>query len=257
MTDVSSATDRTLRYKVIGCEVLAREIYACAAHSDHTLDLELLPKGLHDSSQGLRDALQEQILAVPEEYDAVLLAYGLCGRSLAGLTAGRVPLVVPRAHDCITLYLGSRDRYANEFREIPGTYWYTADYMQRTQDGETVRLGSGEVTERNQYEDYVEKYGKGNADYLMEVMGKWKTNYTRAVFIRMGLGGDKAAEIKARAGAEKDGLDLVLMDGDVSLICKLVQGNWDEDCLVVPPGQRIGETYDEQILTCENAAPCA
>jgi hypothetical protein len=31
----------------------------------------------------------------------VVLAYGLCGGATAGLRAGSIPLVVPRAHDCI------------------------------------------------------------------------------------------------------------------------------------------------------------
>jgi hypothetical protein len=37
--------------------------------------------------------------------------YGLCNLALTSLRARAVPVVVPRAHDCITLYLGSRQRY--------------------------------------------------------------------------------------------------------------------------------------------------
>jgi len=73
---------RILHLKLIGCEVLAREIYACAAFSLHVVDVELLHKGLHETPERLRASLQERILAVDEECDAVLLAYGLCGRSI-------------------------------------------------------------------------------------------------------------------------------------------------------------------------------
>ena len=256
MPAMNSPTKERLCLKLIGCEVLAREIYACAARSDHTIDLELLPKGLHDSSVQLRTSLQERIRAVPADYDAVLLAYGLCGRSIAGLTACHVPLVVPRAHDCITLYLGSRQRYAQEHSETPGTYWYTADYMQRNGDGENVRLGSEEIRHRSQYEEYVDKYGRENADYLMEVMGKWKANYTRAVFIRMGLGGEVMAEMVCQDNANQDGLEYTVTDGDLNLIRKLVMGAWDDDFVVLPPGHCIEETYDEGVLSCGKAAPC-
>ena len=36
------------------------------------------------------------------------------------------------------------------------------------------------------YDTYVAKYGKDNADYLMEAMGEWGKHYDRAVFIDMG-----------------------------------------------------------------------
>ena len=41
----------------------------------------------------------------------MVLAYGLCGGVTAGLHAGSITLVIPRAHDFITIFLGSRDRY--------------------------------------------------------------------------------------------------------------------------------------------------
>jgi len=38
-----------MRYLLIACEVLAREVYLCAAHSPHVVDIQLLEKGLHDA----------------------------------------------------------------------------------------------------------------------------------------------------------------------------------------------------------------
>jgi len=42
--------------------------------------------------------------------------------------------VVPRAHDCITLLLGSKERYAKLFGERPGTYWYSAGWLEIGKD---------------------------------------------------------------------------------------------------------------------------
>ncbi len=124
-----------MRLLALTCEVLARSVYLCAARSPHVVDVRLNRRGLHDDPPNLRAILQAEIDEVGAPYDAVALAYGLCGGATAGLRAGRVPLAVPRAHDCITLFLGDRTRYQAEFTANPGTYWYVQDYLERTDDG--------------------------------------------------------------------------------------------------------------------------
>jgi len=66
---------------------------------------------------------RERSTGSARRHDAIVLAHGLCGEATAGLRAGSIPLVVPRSHDCITIFLGSRDRYTTEFTGNPGTYW--------------------------------------------------------------------------------------------------------------------------------------
>ena len=67
--------------------------------------------------------------ALGKGYDAVVMVYGLCGRATAGITARDVPVVIPRAHDCITLFLGSRARYSEQHENQPGTYWYSPEII--------------------------------------------------------------------------------------------------------------------------------
>jgi Protein of unknown function (DUF1638) len=130
----------------------------------------------------LRLKLQAQIDgAVGQGYDAVVLSYRLCGKATEGLKAKDVPLVIPRAHDCITLFLGSRERYQQEFEKNPGTYWFANDYIERgKRAGSTLTMGSVGPNSDTQalYEQYVAKYGKDNADYLIDVMGAWSKHYT-------------------------------------------------------------------------------
>jgi len=81
------------------------------------VDARFLSKGLHDrGARVMRAGLQaaiDEAEADAEKYDALALGYGLCGNGLAGLEARSVPLVLPRAHDCITLLMGSRiERYS-------------------------------------------------------------------------------------------------------------------------------------------------
>ena len=243
-----------MRLKCISCEVLARPIYLSAAYSPHTVDIEMLRYGLHQQSNDLRSRLQAAIDAAEGKgYDAVVLAYGLCGKSTDGLRAGSIPLVLPRAHDCITIFLGSRQRYRQEFEQTPGTYWYAQDYIERD-DGSGASLSIGANTSGDAeavYASYVEKYGQDNADYLMEVMGAWQSHYSRAAFIDLGVGDGSSVEQRARADAGRRGWNFEKLRGDLGLVQRLVNGNWDEDFLVVQPGQTIKMTYDEEIIGCQ------
>ena len=111
-----------MRLKLIACEVLYRELCAAVARSVNQVDLEFLPKGLHDKGVARMLARLQEALDQTEtgSYDAVLFGYALCGNGLVGLTARSLPVIVPRAHDCITLFFGSRERYLEYFENHPG-----------------------------------------------------------------------------------------------------------------------------------------
>ncbi len=119
---------KPLRLKCLACDVLARPVYLAAARSPQIVDVSLHHYGLHRTPAKLRRLLQEEIdrTTAAEGYDAIVLAYGLCGKRPMG--CGPVSsLCAPRAHDCITLFLGSRGRYDAQFQSCPGTYWYVQD----------------------------------------------------------------------------------------------------------------------------------
>src|SRR5512133_1819809 len=119
-----------MKYKLISCEILYREICGVVARSTNQVDVEFLTKGLHDiGATQMVEHLQNAVDRVdPEQYSAILLGYALCGTGLVGLTARTLPLVIPRAHDCITLFLGSRDRYLDYFQGNPGVYFRTTGW---------------------------------------------------------------------------------------------------------------------------------
>ena len=236
-------------YIALTCSALARSIYAAAATTPAAVSTRLLDQGLHRDPDDLRQRLQSQVdLIEPGESDAVLVVFGMCGTSTVGLAARHTPLVVPRVHDCIALYLGSHDRYQEEFSAHPGTYWYSVDYMERkTSDG---GLGASFTTDIDDaYEEYVEKYGKDNADYLMEVMGEWNKRYTRAAFIDTGLTGGQHYEQMARKQADRRGWLFERKRGNHRLIEMLLRGDWpDDEFLTVPPDHVIKQAYDERLI---------
>ena len=239
------------RYIALTCEALARSIYALAAASPHTVTVRLYRQGLHNSPKNLRGILQAQIDEIaPGECDAILLAYGLCGGSTEMLTARHTPVVIPRAHDCITLYLGSRERYQEEFTRHPGTYWYSLDYMERQEAGSSSSLGAAGISDTPaEYDTWVQKWGKETADALVEEMRGWTQHYSRAAFIDTGLGDGEAFAQKARDKAAKEGWVYEEMQGNRRLMAMLVRGDWEsEDILVVPPGHTIRQTHKDSVI---------
>jgi Protein of unknown function (DUF1638) len=243
-----------MHLRCISCDVLARPVYLCAAQSPHVVDIAFLRRGLHEDPLDLRTKLQAEIDATGPGYDAIVLAYGLCGGAAAGLTARDRPLVVPRAHDCITMFLGGRERYTAQFTSHPGTYWYVQDYLERDDGSSGAMLGVGAGTEEEwqaAYETFVEKYGVANADYLMEAMGAWQAHYDRAVLIDMGVGDAAVVEARAREQAARRGWAFERMAGDLVLLRRLLGGDWDRDFLVLGPGERLAMSYDEAVVRAE------
>lgn len=249
-----------MRLVCIACEVLARPLYLSAARSPHIVDIQLFRRGLHNNPSDLRARLQAAVDEASvrtfadgrREYDAVVMGYGLCGQATAGLRASTIPVVIPRAHDCITLFLGSRAEYQHQFEDFPGTYWYAQDYVERD-DGASgsLALGAGSDTDLDKvYDEYVLKYGKDNADYLMEVMGAWQQHYKRAGVIDMGVADVSGALAKAEADAGRRGWVVDRVAGDVVLVKRLLDGDWDADFLVLQPGERLRMTYDYNVIEC-------
>ena len=241
-----------MRIKLIACEVLAREFSYATSTSRHVFDTTLMDFGLHQTPDRLRESLQAEIdTAEGKGYDAIVLGYGLCSRGTADLRARSVPIVIPRCHDCITLFLGSRARYNEEFGSHPGTYYYSAGWVERK---------SGEVSQgfidaehegayQQHYLEYVEKYGEDNAKFLIEQESQWLQNYTRVALIDVGLGDIEGYRRFTTELAQSRGWQHAEIKGDISLIARISNGEWDsEDFLTVNPGQKIADSFNELIL---------
>jgi hypothetical protein len=201
----------------------------------------------------LRDRIQEEIdrvEATDPDADAILLGYGLCGGATSGLMARTKPLVLPRAHDCATIFLGSRERYEREHKTTPGTYWFTEDNIKRGDAlkgwmlGDAGRSDGVEAT----YQGYIEKYGQENADYLMEAMGEWQSHYERGAFLETGLAADDTSADRARQESELRGWRFERVMSDLTLIERLLAGEWDDDFIVVQPGQQLAMSYDDGVV---------
>ena len=238
-----------MKFYVIACDVVYRECLKAAAYSPHTATLSFHPLGMHDKPDELRAVLQEDIdSASGSQYDYILLAYGLCSRVTAGLKSNDTPIVIPRAHDCITLLLGSQEAYRTEFESHPGTYYYSCGWIERRGEGST-RQGIDRLAEAK-YQEYVEKYGEDNAKYLFDMESQWLTHYNRTALIDMGMGDLEQYRAYTKSIASDNDWAYDEIPGDTRLIDNLLFGDWNSgEYLIVSPGQKTVESVNAGIIS--------
>jgi len=250
-----------MRLKVVACEVVARELYWCAARARHAVDITFMPQGLHANSDLCRGRLQEMIDAAgPDRYDALVLGYGLCNNSMVGVRAGRIPMIVPRAHDCITLLLGSKERYAKLFARRPGTYWFSSGWLEcRQKEGERIEprtnSGLGPTYKGDDYRELIAKYGEENAKYLVEFMSGWETHYTHGTLIEFDFDRHLGLRRRVREICKEKGWRFDAVKGSLALMRAALDGRWDAGrFLTVKPGRAVRASYDGGVVADELCA---
>ncbi|MCE5241076.1 DUF1638 domain-containing protein [bacterium] len=250
-----------MRLKIIACGVLEPELTHLAGEAPHEVVIELLEAGLHDRPDLLREQAQAAIDRTESEggFDALALGYGLCGRGVAGLIARSIPVAIPRAHDCMTLFMGSRAAYRKQFAAEPGTFyitpgWYENKVRPLGHDKEKHYDSGCDLTEDSRFAALADKYGPERAAYIIHFHDSWKRNYTRAAYIDTGAPHPEKYEAYARQMAEDLGWRYERLSGDPHLLRKLVDGEWDEDeFLVLQPGQRATASGDDGVLAAITA----
>lgn len=234
-----------MRLKMISCEVFARLVYSAAARSSHIIDMEFTALRSHTKPEQLRNEIQAIIDRTPDKYDAILLGYGLCGNGTAGLKARRVPLVIPRAHDCCTIFLGSRSSFLEYFGRTPSARWSSFCYYERLGGWEHDGAMAGAAEGRNWcMEELAAKYGQENAEYIMEML-KVKDDVGFLTFIELpGFENEAVKESFIRYAAE-NGKEPRFVPGSTRLVDMLLSGCWnDDEFLTVPAGAETKPIYD-------------
>jgi hypothetical protein len=238
------------RFMVIACEATTPQAEMAAKECGNDIDIMTLDIGLHAlGKERMPEELQKAIDQVdPSRYDAILLVYGLCNNGICGLHAA-IPLVVPRAHDCITLFMGSKEKYRQYFDTHPGTMFVSAGTLNRKANEE---LFSGIDRREKMRQEFLAKYDEEDVEYLMETWGNPLKNYHRITFINDGVGDiEKNRGIARRIAADSD-WDFEEFQGGVGLFRRLLSGDWDEDSfLVIQPSETIKPSYTETIISAE------
>jgi hypothetical protein len=244
-----------LRLNVIACAVFQRELEALAAGAKTDLTFRQLDIGLHEGpAENLRTALQGAIDAIPAgTCDAIAIAYGLCNRGIIGLHTRSVPVVLPRAHDCIGILLGGTQCHLAQLEAQPGTYFQSAGWLEHLPAGGEFRqqLSFGPNTTVTR-EQLAAKYGEENADYLLEQFTNFTRHYERLSFISTPVSGTARWEETARETARKHGWKFEQLPGDLGWLRRLINAEWSEaEFLILKPGERVGLRTDAQLIGVE------
>jgi len=206
---------------VIACATVIEEMLPLLPPDVGHLTLDF---GLHIDPEKLRHALQEAIDTSSNEADTIILGYGLCSKGVLGIRATDCTLVVPRVDDCIAIFLGSYSAYRKQSRSEPGTYYLTKGW---------IEVGDTPFAE---YERMVVSRGPELAERLTRLMFK---NYKRLALINTGQYELERYRNYTRHTAERFGLRYEEIEGSTVLVEKMIDGPWDDEFIVVPPGQVI------------------
>jgi len=134
--------------------------------------------------------------------------------------------VLPAVDDCISLLLGSRRRYLEEFTAAPGTYYYTRGWVEELEDP---------------YRQYLKAVDRMGEDKAKRVALMIMDNYTRVVLIETGAYDHQRCEPYVRTVSDFYGLPLEKLEGDLRMFRKLVGSDWDAEFIVVEPGGVLNE----------------
>jgi hypothetical protein len=231
---------------VITCGVLRDEVIHFTKELSNIVHIEELEQGLHNDPPKLRRELQKCIEAVEQKAttaEAIVLGYGLCSRGVEGVFTRRCRLVMARAHDCITLLLGDKKRYADYVAANPGTYWYSPGWNR-------CHTPPGPERHEKLLNQYREKFGEEDAQFLMENEQAWFKEYNRATYVDLGVAVTPQDIQYTQDCAKWLGWNYDRQPGCPGLLKDMLLGRWDaERFLVLEPRQTFKMTADEQIVT--------
>jgi len=221
MSKQNSNKNQAAQIKVIACATVIEEMLPLLPEG---VAYEVLDFGLHLTPDKLRTALQETINKAGEQFDTLILGYGLCSMAVVGLTATNCTLVVPRVDDCIAIFLGSHAAYKEQSSQEPGTYYLTKGWIEVSD------------TPFEEYKRMVERYGEKRARRMIQLTLK---NYTRLAYIDTGQYEQERFRDYARRTAAEFDLRYEEITGSTALVKKMIFGPWDDDFVVAVPGQTI------------------
>lgn len=204
---------------LIACETMRDEVELALDKQGVEMEILWMPNNLHDSPERLRDALQAEITKAEARVDTILFAYGNCGNGLLGLKSEKATLVIPQYGDCIDILLCEKD---NLERIRTTTYFLTSGWLK------------GDKTLDVEYQHNLKKYGEKRAKMIMNMMFK---HYKKLMLIDTGAYDIPSVLPRVNDIGALIGLEVVVSQGSISPLEKLVSGQWEDKFCVIPPGR--------------------
>lgn len=153
---------------LLGCGTIQKELEEVIEQNGLELDVIWLESGLHAVPADLHIELQKHIDAA-EEYDEVILGYGLCGKALLDITATHCDILYPRTDDCISAFMCENCREAELRRD---SFFLSRGWL-------TMKTSDSLI---EQFNKVMEQYDEETAQEILEMM---YGNYKRIVYLKV------------------------------------------------------------------------
>jgi hypothetical protein len=207
---------------ILACETLKEELNLVMKSLNCRLPVFWVDSGKHAWPEKLRVSIQEAIDGLSPSYTTALLLFGFCGNAMVGIKAAGRSLVLPKAADCIPLFIGSRRE-----RDAYGTniYFFTGGYIN---SGGSIASDTSKV------------FGRYGAERGLSILRKMLGHYRN--FTVIDTGAFNLADVQSRVEEFARPLEIPVetIPGNLRLIAALLSGNWNADeFLVVEPGKEI------------------
>lgn len=209
------------KVKLIVCDVVYDEIKDQIPEDWEVVKFE---KSLHENSKKLREELQKEINK-SQDFDIIVLGYGLCGKGVEGLVSDNAVMVIPKCEDCISMFLGSDEERKKQLEINPGTYFLTRGY-----------IGDSDDLLISTFSEVKDRYDEETWEWIKREMLK---NYNRLAYIETGNYDSSQAKEIAKRQASKHNLIFEEIKGSNKLLSKITRGNWDGEFLIIEPGTKV------------------
>jgi hypothetical protein len=207
---------------VLACAVIEKEI---CQFQNGQVEFKYFDYGLHRTPENMAKALQSEIDQAEEgNYKGIIMGYGLCSNGIVGLYSRKHRLVIPRIHDCISLFMGSPEVYRVQSAENPGTYYLTPGWIEKGQ------------TPLSKFKSYAQSYDVETAKWVLHEEMK---HYTRIALIDTGVYPMEPYRAVAKENADFLGVTYEELQGSSQLFRELICGPREGNFLILEKGQSV------------------
>jgi len=177
-----------LKNVAIVCDVMKQDLEKIVKDKKiNNLDLIFMEQHLHNTPELMRQKLQEKVSSLNGCYDKIILGYGLCSNGVTEIVSGKHEIIIPKVDDCISLFLGSKEKYLEMFKKDPATYYFCKSWIEYAGDpyrgyllwtGKEDQIPGQWIRAKEVYGS--RRYNEGTARLLV---GEMMKNYKRIVLI--------------------------------------------------------------------------
>ncbi|MCR4710483.1 MAG: DUF1638 domain-containing protein [Clostridiales bacterium] len=178
----------------------------------------------HRDPKEMREHILEKLDNLPEGTDTVLVAMGYCGGSWEGVAKNSCRIVLPKIDDCVSLVMQLTDEPKSNLKE--DKHFYVRDKDPAKESIKAIFEHMADAQELDQ--ETREKYHK-----------HWQDMYEEIDIIDTPINDARSQEYFDKVKVDADWLDarLEYVMGGTHMIEKLIKGDWDDQFLVLEPGE--------------------